>query len=379
MDILIFLLVLSFLVIIHELGHFISAKKAGIRVDEFGIGYPPRALTLYKDAAGTEYTVNWLPFGGFVRLYGEDGPPTPEASEGQVLSLKNSAFFVKPVWQRLIVVLAGALINFVFGVLVFGGLYTKLGIPAPYNYVKVAEVVADSPAAKAGVLAQDTIRAVIVDGNRTEVKTSSEFIEQLALNQGKTVTWDLGDGNSRQVYVRRQDEIPEGQGATGVRVEDFEMKFYPTWQMPFRGMWVGLKAALNFGYVILQALGTMLYDLVTKGVVPKDVSGPIGIGHMVQKEAALSQGFMAIINFAAILSINLAIINILPFPALDGGRAVFLLFEGITRRRVKPEFEQWVNTAGFLLLVGLIMLISVRDVGRIVADPAVKEFFQKLF
>lgn len=364
---LIFIVILSFLVIIHELGHFLVARWSKIQVEEFGLGYPPRALTLFKDKKGTIYTINWLPFGGFVRMKGED---TNEVEQG--------SFGSRPVWQRMLVVLAGASVNFVFGVLAFGMIYSQHGIPTDLNGVRVEELAPGSPAEIAELPLGSLITGLKVDNETLDIKKANDLISGVNNHRGETVDLVTDEGITYSIYVRKTEEIPEGQGSLGIALIDYEMKFYPWWQMPFKGMWVGLKAAISFGGLILQALGTMVKELVTMGQVPADVSGPVGIIYTAEKEGFLKDGFWAQLNFAAILSINLAIINVLPFPALDGGRGFFLGYEMIFRRRIKPKLEQWLNTAGFMLLILLIISISIRDVGRVVADQNIQNWFKGL-
>jgi regulator of sigma E protease len=365
---LIFIVILSFLVIIHELGHFLVARWAKIKVEEFGLGYPPKAWTLFKDKMGTIYTLNWLPFGGFVRMFGEDSQE--ETKEG--------SFASRPAWKRMLVVLAGAVVNFTFGVIAFGMIYSWHGIPTELGGVRIEELAPGSPAESAGIPVGSLVTAIEVGEERIEVKEGGDLIGTVAQYRGQTVRLLTDDGNAYDMYVRTVEEVPEGQGALGVTLRDFEMKFYPWWQMPFRGMWVGLQSAITFGGMILVALGTMIKELVTMGTVPADVAGPVGIVYQAEKQGFLREGFWGQLNFAAILSINLAIINVLPFPALDGGRAFLLAIEMVFRKRVKPRIEQWLNTTGFLLLIGLILLISIRDVGRVLSDQGIQQWFLNL-
>ena len=370
MGLIVFVIVLSFLVIIHELGHFITAKWSGMKVEEFGLGYPPKAKTLFTDKAGTEYTINWLPFGGFVRLYGEDGVADKKIKG-------KSAFFDKPILQRLIVVLAGATVNFLFGVLAFGAIYSYVGIPTEFDYIQVDGVSENSPAAEAGLGEGDKIVGYRVEDELVEVSDVSEFIELISEYRGKTVALVLREVEYPiEVYVRTEEEIPEGQGSMGVVISNFGYVHYPVWQMPFRGMVVGTESAIEFGKLLVVALYDMGKDVVTMGKVPDEVAGPVGIVHAVQREGILEDGLLAIINFAAILSINLAIVNVLPFPALDGGRAMFLVVELVRGKRLEPKIERWFNTIGFLLLITLIVLVSIRDVGRVLQDEAFKTFIR---
>jgi len=376
MDIIIFVLVLSLLVIIHELGHFLMARRFGVKVEEFGVGYPPRAKILKTDKRGTLYSLNWLPIGGFVRLYGEEG-----VEAGETPLNTKEAFYLKPLRQRLPIIAAGVVVNFVFGVIIFAGLYTYLGIsqglPKDLGYVKVAEVSPGSPAERAGLKVGDQVVAVKTEQGSHVVTNSSQFIAKVSENAGRQITLVLTNpAKETWVYVRNKAEIPPGQGSIGVVITDYEMFHYPLWQMPFRGIGVGLKSAFELGWLILTSLGMMVNKLLTQGQVPADVAGPVGIAYLATKEKLFTQGFVTLLNFMAMLSINLAIINILPIPPLDGGRAAMLLYEGITRKRVSAKLERNILTVGMLFFLILIVLISIKDVGQIVTDSGL---IRKLF
>lgn len=376
MTIIIFILILSFLVLIHELGHFLTAKKFGIKVEEFGMGYPPKALTLHKDKGGTEYTLNWLPFGGFVRMFGEDGSLTSEGKGTQ-----GKAFFDKPVWQRMIVIIAGVTVNFIFGVIAFATIYSIMGIPTMIDGVKINQVATGSPADVSGLQIGDIITHIQTEEVQFPVQDSAGFIAAAQQLAGETavVQFERGDQvQTTEVYVRTKEEVPADQGSIGVVINDFELQRYPTWQMPFRGAVVGLQSAVEFGVLLLKSLGTMVANIFTQGKLPVEVAGPVGIVHMAQKEGILTSGWLDRLNFAAILSINLAIINLIPFPALDGGRFIFLIYEGIRRKRINPKIEHYANFAGFLLLISMIVAVSARDISRVAQDVNVQNWFKNL-
>jgi regulator of sigma E protease len=364
---LIFILILSFLVIIHELGHFLVARWSKITVEEFGMGYPPKAVTIRTDKRGTAYTINWLPFGGFVRMKGEDSDDSTVGS-----------FSSRPVWQRLLVVLAGASVNFIFGVLAFGAIYSRHGIPTDLGMVKIESVGTQSPAAAAAVQPGIMVKQLKVGSVTVVTKTASDLVKVVQQHRGETITLVTNDGKDYPVYVRTAEQTPAGEGSMGVSLTDMEVRYYPWWQMPLRGMWEGTKQAVSFGKLILTSLGDMVVQLATKGKMPQEVSGPVGIVYAAEKEGFLKAGFWAQLNFAAILSINLAIVNVLPFPALDGGRALFLWWELLTRRRVNQKVEIWLNTVGFALLILMIVLISFRDILKVLADPTIRGWFSHL-
>lgn len=354
MQIVVFVLILSLLVLVHELGHYLVAKFFGMRVDEFGIGLPPRARGLFTKW-GTLFSLNWIPLGGFVKLYGED-------PDDEIQSNSPEAFFNKPILQRALVLLAGVFMNFLLGILAFGAIYTYLGIPTKTNKVFVVEVASGSPAEIAGLKAKDEIVGVTLGKEAVGFEGVSGFIKQLEPLKGKEISISLKNekGEGREVKIVPRLNPPQGQGALGVALGDIEMKMYPMWERPFRGMWVGMGEAWAWGKEIVSGLGTFVWGILTGKGIPKDISGPVGI-YKVSKQA-YSVGFLAVIQFMAILSINLGVLNVMPFPALDGGRLFFLLVEMIIGKRLKNKFEGYVHTVGMILLLTLMAVVTVRDI-----------------
>lgn len=374
MTIIIFILILSFLVLIHELGHFLTAKKFGIKVEEFGMGYPPKALTLHKDKGGTEYTLNWLPFGGFVRMFGEDGSL---ASEGK--GTQGKAFFDKPVWQRMIVIIAGVTINFAFGVVAFALIFSISQIVPSYFWsVRVNGVSVNSPAFEAGLQSGDEIIAARGSRGGRKTLTTSDLTSTLIRHEGELIKLSLKSGEVKEVRVRTREEIPEGEGLIGIVISDREENQAKGLNASILGAKAGITEALLFSRTLLFSLKEMIVDGFAQGSAPQEVAGPVGIVHMAQKEGILTGGWMPRLYFAAILSINLAIINLIPFPALDGGRLIFLLYEGIRRKRINPKIEHYANFAGFMLLISMIVAVSARDISRVAQDVNVQNWFKNL-
>lgn len=363
-----FLLLLSFLVIIHELGHFLAAKSVGVHVIEFGVGYPPVAKKLFTWMQ-TKFTLNWLPLGGFVRLYGDDaGEEFGTEDELPAGVTEANKFHTKSISDRLRIILAGVLVNFVFGVIVFAGLYSVYGIPEQLGYVRVDQVLENSPAQEAGLQVGDAIVHVIdQDGVQTKVTERDPFINLMKAKSGQPVRLFIRRGGQEMEITAqlRPADRPADQGALGVAPSDIEFRFYPWWQQPFRGAWAGLKDSLYFGKLILQSLGGMLGKMVTKGEIPQDMAGPIGIVREANEADILSQGFVGTIRYAALLSLNLAIMNLLPIPALDGGRAVFVILEKFIGKARRIRWEQRANSYGIVFLLGVILLISIQDVVKI--------------
>lgn len=374
MAILIFLLILSFLVVIHEIGHFVTARWMKIKVEEFGIGYPPKMFTMFH-WKGIPFTMNWLPFGGFVKMEGEEAL-SPEYLDNKKSKKKDEEnvgpFFTKSKRARLLVLLAGVFMNFVFGVVAFAVIYTKVGIPTPLAQPIISSIEEGSPAAEAGMQLGDQVIA-ISNGDRNPVDNPREFVEYIGDHQGETIAFIvLRDGAEQtvEVYARAENERPEGAGAIGVGFDALELKFYPWWQMPLRGMWIGLQQSIGLSWLIVQAFADIFVQLFTQARVPEGVAGPVGIVHQASKTGLFQEGWLTILNFSAMLSINLAILNVLPIPALDGGRVVFVLLETVIGKELRDKIENRANYLGFGMLLILIITITLKDVWMVIKDFA---------
>jgi len=371
MTLLLFLLILSILVLVHEGGHFLAAKKTGIKVEEFGFGYPPRIWA--KKIGETEYSINAIPFGGFVRLFGD--PAEGEVAKGR--EFKRS-FLGKSKKARSAVILAGVVANFLLGILVFSIVYSFTGIPQKTENIKIVGIAPGSPAEKGGLKEGDIVLAV----DDKKISEMAEFTKLISEKKGKEVKLLIkrekdnsclekvlggGAGFSCQngnllFWLVPRESPPEGEGPLGVVVSNIEIVRYPFWQMPFRGAVEGVKEAFAWGGMIVISLKKMVGDLIFRGLVPKDVAGPVGIFQATGMVA--KTGVLNILQFLGILSVNLAVLNVLPLPALDGGRLVFIGYELIFRRRPKPSLERWVNTVGMALLIILLILVTINDVKR---------------
>jgi regulator of sigma E protease len=344
MNLIIFIVALSVLVLVHEWGHFIAARKTGVKVEEFGLGLPPRIVG--KKIGETIYSLNWLPIGGFCKLYGEDG----DGKGGE-------AFNHKKPWQKLIIVLGGVIMNLVLAIVIFSVVYTILGVPQETDKVKVVEISQNSPAEKAGLKVGDWIVKI---GDK-EITQADQLTTEVAKYKGKKVDLVVGE-NKKIVEVEVRDNPPAGEGAMGVAISNTEMEKVP-WYRLDKGVVAGFKEAFYWGKIIAEGVFQMIGGLFM-GHVPKDVSGPIGM-YEATSSINKNQGLLAVIHFFGIVSVNLAIVNVLPFPALDGGRIIFVLYEMITRKKVNQKVEAVVNNLGMLLLLGLIVLITVGDVARL--------------
>lgn len=376
MSILLFILVLSFLVIIHELGHFIAARWANVKVLEFGLGYPPKAFTAFT-WRGTVFTVNWIPFGGFVKMAGEDveleGNEKNTATElvaaakapGKELRMATTV-------QQLVIMLAGAAVNFLFGALVFAVVFTSNGIPQEITTARIGYVLPDSPAAEAGVPVDVEIQSLEIEGIFHPVSNPEEVIKVVEENLGKTVTLittgpcnglDCPEMAARyEVYARPVSDRPENEGAMGIAFNSIVYQRYSGLEMPIRSVLFGFHQAFELSGLIVVALQDLVTTIASQGQVPAELAGPVGIAHQAHDTGLLSQGFATLVSFAGLLSVNLAIMNILPIPPLDGGRVALTLLGLVLKKKHSELLEYYSSYAGYIALMGLIIMVTIRDV-----------------
>lgn len=352
------ILLLSLLILLHEFGHFVVAKIFGIRVDEFGIGIPPKALKLFKWKE-TEFTLNYLPLGGFVRLAGEDQDPTLWEKINPFI--RRTMFFAKPAWQRALVVVAGVFMNFVVGVLSFSIIYSVLGVPRNVgNQVMIADVIDGSPAKLADLKAGEVVKKV----DEIEIENSTQFVDLIHEQAGTPVNlWTAevdANGNTsdslRVVTIVPRDNPPEGQGALGVSVTTVPILSYeklPWYKAPFAGMVEGTKEAWLWGVEFVRLI-------IHPAELIKNVGGPVKVYEVGQQ--AVAQGWSVALRFVGIISLNLAIFNLLPIPALDGGRLLMIGLEKVVGRKKIAKIEQYVNAVGMGLLILLLIVITIKDI-----------------
>ena len=348
MDILIFLLALSIVVVFHEFGHFFVAIKTGVKVEEFGLGLPPRIVG--KKWGKTLFSLNWLPVGGFCKLYGED------AAVGK----SKKAFCNKKPWQKMLIVMGGVVMNLVLAVLIFSVVYTVLGVPQEMDKIKVLEVAEGSPAAEAGLKKDDWIVGV----GQVRVKTARELVDEAGKHEGERVELAVERGEVMQtVEVEVRKDPPEGEGGMGVAISHMDMVKVPWWQF-YKGIGAGFSEAYFWGKIIAEGMYEMVSGLFA-GQVPEGVAGPVGM-YQATSSIKKDQGVWAMIHFFGIISVNLAILNFMPFPALDGGRMIFIGWEMLTKKKVSSKIESMVNSVGMMVLLALLLLVTVGDVVRIV-------------
>lgn len=366
MSIIIFIIVLVILILVHEMGHFVIAKKSGIRVDEFGIGFPPKIFC--KKVGETKYSLNLIPFGGFVKIFGEDQNDESISGPDSARSFAN-----KPRNIQALVIVAGVVFNMLLTVVLFSmGFF--IGMPVSLNdplvvdkgyeiadaKLTVINVLADSPADNAGLKAGDKILSVATKSDNVAVLNSDNVSDFIALHKDEKVAF---------VYERNGETalaeiIPE----SGI-IEDKQERAVVgvllgtvgTLKLPIhRAIIEGTILTGEMIGSIAVALGGFLLSALTLSADLSQIAGPVGIVGLVREAAAL--GLITLINFTAIISIHLAIINLLPFPALDGGRLVVIAIEAIKRSPIKPKIVNAVNTAGFILLILLMLVVTYNDI-----------------
>ena len=338
-----FIGVLAVLVVVHELGHFLTAKAFGVKVLEFGIGYPPRLFGIRRGE--TLYSLNLLPLGGFVKMEGEVAPDSPRS-----LASKGTG-------TRFVVMAAGAFMNALLPILIFSVLFM---VPQRTlaGDVQVQAVAPDSPAQRAGFQVGD--RILRVDGRAIENNLDLSYLIMLNLGAQTTFQVQRSDG-THTLYAVPRWKPPEGQGATGITVETLNLHEvshrYPPWvAVP--------KAFQKLGDVLVLAKNEITRWIT--GASRVQMAGPLGIAQMTG-EVARAGGIVPLLEFIALLSINLAIFNILPIPMLDGGRITFVVIEWVRRgKRIPPEREGLVHMIGFALLIALAVVITYFDLLRIV-------------
>lgn len=362
--ILVFIFILGLLIFVHEFGHFVMAKRAGMRVEEFGFGFPPRMFGVRRGE--TIYSINWIPLGGFVKITGEDGGPNDDPK----------AFVNKKFWPRFSTLLAGVAMNFILGwFLLFLGFFL-IGTPADVtdpgalgngrihdSKLTIVAVEKDSPAEYAGFKHGDIILSV----NGQTFANIDEMIAYTKSHAGSNVVYEIQRGKDiHKLDITPRANPPAGNGPVG-----FAPAYVGKVTYPFvESLSASFSSFLGKSTAIIVAFGQLISGLFTSGKLMEGLSGPLGIAVLTRDFTRL--GFAYLVQFAAVLSINLGVINAFPFPALDGGRVLFLVIEKIRRRR-SMKIEQIANTVGFVLLLLLMVVITYKDIGKF------SEQFRRLF
>ncbi len=338
MSILLTLIIIAVLVLVHEWGHFVAARRIGIPVHEFSLGFGYQLWSIKRD--GVIFSIRLIPLGGFVRLSGEE--------VGDQEDPRGYAF--RKPWEKMLVSFAGPFMNFVLAILIFIVSFAFIGIPNSTNDPVIGTVYSDKPAAISGMKAGDKV--LRIDGQ--PVANWSD-IEKNTRNSGKTVLEFEIERGAEKLMIVVTPAVIDSYGTTGIGVTNtvYHQRFGI-----IESIVIGFEQTFKLTVALLYSLGI----LATGGASMNDIAGPVGITRMVGDFAQL--GLVTLLNFAAILSINLGIMNLLPIPALDGFRIVFASIEMIRRKPLNPEKEGMINWVGFLLLMTLMLVVTFNDIVR---------------
>ena len=339
--------VLILLVMAHECGHFFTARAFGVKVEEFGLFFPPRLWSFTRK--GTRYSINAIPIGGFVKLAGEEDPSVPGSLAGK-----------KP-YVRIIVLAAGSIMNAILPLVLFA-----LAFMIPHNVVKgevvVQEVATNSPAEEQGIQVEDTILAI----NGKTIESLIDVSTQINLKLGQEIEMlvEHSDATRETITVVPRWQPPENEGAVGI-VSSMPDATTVSESFPF---WEAIPKGFSECYDTYILYKNGIISLII-GATPATVAGPVGIAELTGEAARA--GFSYLLEFAAFFSINLAIINLFPLPALDGGRIVFVLLEWIRGgKRISARVEGLIHTTGFFLLIAAMLAITYQDIARIIAGES---------
>src|SRR3989339_410177 len=355
----IFILILAILVLAHELGHFWIARRAGVRVDEFGFGFPPR---IFKwQGKKTLYSINLIPIGGFVKIHGEQGEGKGDAD----------SFASKGAGRRALILVAGVAMNFVLAMVLLGignmiGLPTSLedanlsGGIVKSQKIQVIEVVKNSPAEEIGLKTGDEIKSLESPSGKKYPANADEVSSFIMKNveQGILLEVQRGKDILKLSFMPRPNP-PEGEGPLGVLLTNTAIVSFSWW----KAIYYGIKDTVNLTIFIVSALGKIIYLAFIGQPVGEVLTGPVGIYNITSQAAGM--GFIYILNLTALLSINLGLVNVLPFPALDGGRLLFLAVEKIKGSPINQKIENIIHTIGFAILIILMLFITWNDIAKI--------------
>ena len=383
-SVVVFFLILGLLVLIHEFGHFIAAKKNGVRVEEFGFGFPPRLLG--KKIGDTVYSINAVPLGGFVKLYGEEYHEISPSLQRPKFSQHSQAFVTKKPWVKSFIILAGVMMNALLGVTIYYSLLAFNGFQSdplplikPYRFrfgtqegrVVATNITKDSPAEKAGIQAEDIVQRYRIGTSAwAQITSSSELINVIKSSPGVLVTLDLDnvkDGSKKNVSLIPVYNTELKRAIIGVNLLDTMVLKYETPRQKLLSGFMHSYNVLSYNYSTVGELFKVAVKEKSLEPVSNTVSGPIGIFSIVDEIVRTSGAKMVknVLSIMAILSLSLAAMNVLPLPALDGGRMVFIICEWVTGRPLHKKIEQYVNFGGMAFLIGLGILVSINDVMRL--------------
>lgn len=361
--ILLFVIILLVLVVVHEFGHFIVAKLTKMRVDEFAFGFPPRLFA--KKVGETVYAFNAIPLGGYVSILGENGSEEDKKEHGATNNPR--AFGNRPWWAQLLVLVAGVTMNMILALIIFIGISygeVRMSVDDPiYGHrvtkplLIVTEVSKESPAFKAGIVPGSSITKVTNSGASANLTNATSLIAFIGSHQNTpfTITYTSPTGEVKTTTVASVYGIIPEKKALGIALDmigTVKISFLESIPLGFER--TAILTAMTF-----TGLADVVKSALNGDSVLESLSGPVGIAKIVGETS--EYGYSAVLTLVAALSINLAIFNILPLPALDGGRIVVVLIETCIRRKIPIRYYSWVNSVGFLLLIALLIVVTVND------------------
>lgn len=363
-SILLFILILLILVIVHEFGHFFVAKLTNMRVDEFAFGFPPRIYS--KKKGETTYSINSLPLGGYVSIWGENGSEEDNAHDGA----KNHprAFSNRPWWAQLLVLVAGVTMNmllawFIFVGISFGEVRMSANDETYGHLVKnislmVTDAAPDSPAYKAGIVPGSTLLKIESKESVANLNSTTSLVEFISLHQNDPlhISYKRPDEIVASTTIAAVYGIIPDKKAIGISAESVGTLNTTVIQ----AVKIGTGRMVYITSMTLEGLSSLVTSIFNGKSVIESLSGPVGIAKIVNQTS--TYGYSAVLTLVAILSINLAIFNILPLPALDGGRMIVVIIETVTKKRVPFKYYSWVNMLGFSLLMLLLVVVTVHDI-----------------
>lgn len=348
------------LMIVHEFGHFIIAKKFGVKVEEFGVGYPPRIFG--KKIGETLYSINAIPLGAFVKIYGEEG------ESDHAFSFANLA-----VWKRVLIVLGGVIAFWIAAMFIFSAVF-MMGAAIPIGdrdvggmsaNVNIVAVSPGSPAESAGLKTGDILEKLTGGETAVVIEKVGGFVEAIEANKGKEIILTVVRGGQQiELALTPRVDHPSDQGPTGLVIERFAsvIEKYPWYVAPLKGV----KFTGEMTLEAIRGIYRVVFSLVSGGGMPEgaEFAGPVGITIFLTKAAGIGAGFF--LYFIGSICVLLAIFNLFPIPALDGGKLLFLTIEAVRKKPVPPKAEQIITVVFFSLLIVMAIFVTVKfDIPRL--------------
>lgn len=362
MTIIIFILIIAVLILAHEFGHFIVAKKAGMKVEEFGIGFPPKLFSWKPKKSDTTYSINAIPFGGFVKILGENADEKIPEEE------KKRSFGEKSAVKRSLVLVAGVTANFILAwlliaiALMVGTQVSTSQVNSKYienPQLTITSVLPETPASEAGFMPGDKIIYIEKGSNFVQNPTTENLSDFIQESNGEEISILIRREENQLIKVSPEEGLLEGAYAIGIAMDEVGLAKLP----PYIALFKGLEISARLIWIITVSLAGFIVTAFRGAASLNQLTGPVGIASLAG--ASFRLGISALISFTALISLHLAVLNLLPIPALDGGRLLFIIIEKIKGSRVNPKIETWINGIGFILLIILMLIVTYNDILRL--------------